>query len=176
MLHRRAEEVTVFDKELRNLVEDMYQTMDKAPGVGLAAPQIGVGLRVFTYTWTQDDGTLVRGELINPKLALGPISKDAPDEEHESEGCLSFPGYRFPLKRADTVVVTGVNLEQNPVRIEAHGWLARIFQHEFDHLDGFLYIDKLLPEFQNEVAQITEAEGWGVPGNSWLPGKDDIEA
>lgn len=154
----------------------MFETMDKAPGVGLAATQVGVGQRIFTYTWTEDDGTLVRGVVINPHLELGPISEAAPDEDEDSEGCLSFPTYRFPIKRAETAVLTGVDLEQNPVRIEAKGWLARIFQHEFDHLNGILYIDKLLDEFKAEVEQITAAEGWGVDGLSWLPGKDKIEA
>ena len=123
----------------------MFETMDKAPGVGLAATQVGEGLRVFTYTWTEDDDTLVRGVVINPSLELGPISTDEPDEETESEGCLSFPTYRFPIKRAEHVVLTGIDLEQNPVRIEANGWLARIFQHEYDHLHGVLFIDKLGP-------------------------------
>ncbi|MFM6977831.1 MAG: peptide deformylase [Micrococcales bacterium] len=176
VLHRRAAEVTEFNQELRELVSDMFETMDKAPGVGLAATQVGVGLRVFTYTWTEDDGTLVRGVVINPSLQLGPISEDEPDEETESEGCLSFPTYRFPIKRADQVVLTGTDLDQNPVQIEATGWLARIFQHEYDHLDGYLYIDKLRDEFKNEVAEITAEEGWGVDGLSWLPGKDKIDA
>jgi peptide deformylase len=154
----------------------MYETMDKAPGVGLAATQVGVGLRVFTYNWTEDDGTYLRGVVINPDLELGPISEEEPDEEMESEGCLSFPTYRFPLKRADRAVLTGVDIDRNPVRIEATGWLARIFQHEFDHLDGFLYIDKLRAEFQQEVEEITLEEGWGVDGITWLPGKDKIDA
>lgn len=176
VLHRRAEEVAVFDEKLRELVADMYETMDKAPGVGLAATQIGVGLRIFTYTWTEDDGTLIRGVAINPELELGPISDEVPDEDSESEGCLSFPTYRFPLKRADYAVLTAVDLDQNPFRIEANGWLARIFQHEFDHLNGYLYIDKLREEFRTEVEEITAEEGWGVDGLAWLPGKDNIEA
>ena len=176
VLHRRAAEVTHFNDELRTLVQDMYETMDKAPGVGLAATQVGVGLRVFTYNWTEDDGTHLRGVVINPELELGSISDEVPDEETESEGCLSFPTYRFPIKRADHVVLTGIDLEKNPVKIEANGWLARIFQHEFDHLDGFLYIDKLNEEFKAEVAEITQEEGWGIDGLSWLPGKDKIDA
>jgi peptide deformylase len=175
VLHRRADEVTVFDQELRDLVADMYETMDKAPGVGLAAPQIGVGKRIFTYTYTEDDGTHRRGVVINPVLELGPISDEAPDEDEEAEGCLSFPGYRFPLKRAEVATVTGVDLDQNPIKIEAKGWFARIFQHEFDHLNGFLYIDKLRPEWHDDVEEITKDEGWGVDGKSWLPGQDNLE-
>ena len=166
----------MFDDELRELVADMYETMDKAPGVGLAAPQIGVGKRIFTYTWTEDDGTLKRGVVINPALELGPISDEAPDEDEESEGCLSFPGYRFPLKRADRAIITGLDLEQNPLHIEASGWFARIFQHEFDHLDGILYVDRLRDEFKPEVEEIKQDEGWGVDGLSWLPGKDNLDA
>ncbi len=175
VLHRPADEVTVFDDELRQLVADMYETMDAAPGVGLAAPQVGVGKRIFTYTYTEEDGTHHRGVVINPVLELGPISDEIPDEEHEAEGCLSFPGYRFPLKRAEKAKVSGVDLEQNPIEIEATGWFARIFQHEFDHLNGFLYIDKLREEWHEDVEQITQEEGWGVTGKSWLPGRDNLE-
>ncbi|MEN9606958.1 MAG: hypothetical protein RL605_786, partial [Actinomycetota bacterium] len=133
VLHTRASEVTVFDDELRTLVRDMYDTMDKAPGVGLAAPQIGVPLRIFVYDYADDDGTERRGVLINPTLTIGEVVDEPADEDTEVEGCLSVPGERFPLKRAETATVTGVDLDQNPIRIEADGWFARIFQHEFDH-------------------------------------------
>jgi peptide deformylase len=176
VLHTRASEVVDFNDELRTLVEDMYETMDAAPGVGLAAPQIGVGKRVFTYNWIEDDGTQLRGVVINPVLELGAIGTDAPDEEDESEGCLSFPGYRFGLKRADVAVLTGLDLEQNPVHIEATGWFARIFQHEFDHLDGLLYVDRLIDEYKEEVAEIVAEENWGRDGISWMPGVDDLDA
>jgi peptide deformylase len=176
VLHQPASDVLVFDDNLRTLVDDMFETMDAAPGVGLAAPQIGVGSRVFTYNWTEDDGTHKRGVVINPQLELGPISQEDPDEDEESEGCLSFPGYRFALKRADTAILTGVDLDQNPVRIEAQGWFARIFQHEFDHLNGILYIDRLQEKYRVEVDEATKQEGWGRDGLSWLPGVDDIEA
>jgi peptide deformylase len=176
VLHQPASEVLVFDDNLRTLVDDMFETMDAAPGVGLAAPQIGVGSRIFTYSWTEDDGTHKRGVVINPMLELGPISEEEPDEEEESEGCLSFPGYRFGLKRAETAVLTGVDLDQNPVRIEAEGWFARIFQHEFDHLNGILYIDRLIDDYKPEVEAIIEAEEWGHDGISWMPGVDDLDA
>ena len=176
VLHQRALEVTEWDDDLRVLVADMFETMDEAPGVGLAAPQIGVGLRLFTYDWPDEDGTERRGVIINPVLDLGPISEELPDEETESEGCLSVPGERFPLKRADSVVVTGVDLDQKPVRIEATGWFARIFQHEFDHLNGLLYVNRLVEPFATEAAQAVIDCGWGMPGNSWLPGRDDIDA
>ena len=175
VLHTRASEVTVFDRELEILVKDMYQTMDKAPGVGLAAPQVGIGKRIFVYDYEDAEGNPVRGEIINPVLEVGPISAEAADEETEVEGCLSVPGERFPLKRADWVKVSGVDLKQNPVEIEATGWLARIFQHEFDHLEGTLYVDKLPEQYASEVAEVIKELGWGVDGLSWLPGKDKLE-
>ena len=175
VLHARAAEVTVFDQALVQLVEDMYETMDKAPGVGLAAPQIGVGLRVFVYSYDDDEGNPRRGEVINPILELGPIEPGPADEDTEVEGCLSAPGERFPLKRADRAVVTGVDLSQNPVRIEATGWFARIMQHEFDHLNGLLYLDRLDKEWQAERKLMIKERGWGKPGASWLPGKDNLE-
>jgi peptide deformylase len=176
VLHQRAQEVTVFDDELSDLVDDMFETMDKAPGVGLAAPQIGVGLRIFTYDYADDDGNERRGVIINPTLTLGPISKEPADEDTEIEGCLSVPGERFPLKRADYAVVTGVDLNQKPVRIEADGWFARIFQHEFDHLDGLLYVDRLAEPWKEISSDIIADNGWAKPGLSWLPGRDNLEA
>lgn len=176
MLHTRAAEVTVFDDELRSLVADMFETMDKAPGVGLAAPQIGVGLRIFTYDYADDEGNERRGVIINPALEIGPILDEPADEDTEIEGCLSVPGERFPLKRAEFAIVTGVDLEQKPIRIEAEGWFARIFQHEFDHLNGMLYVDRLVEPWREISADIIQDNGWGLPGLSWLPGKDNLDA
>ena len=175
VLHSKAIEVVDFNDELRRLVEDMYETMDAAPGVGLAAPQVGVGLRLFVYDYADEDGNPRRGVVINPVLEVGALSKDAPDEDLDSEGCLSVPGERFPLKRADKVVVTGVDLEQNRVHIEAEGWFARIFQHEFDHLNGILYVDRLVDPWKAEAELVINQEEWGVPGLSWLPGRDKLE-
>ena len=176
VLHTRAQDVEVFDDELRQLVADMFETMDKAPGVGLAAPQIGVGLKVFTYDYADDNGADRRGVIINPNLELGPILDEPADEDTEIEGCLSVPGERFPLKRAEHVVVSGVDLDQNPIRIEAEGWFARIFQHEFDHLDGLLYIDRLAEPWKEISSDIIADNGWGKPGLTWLPGRDNLEA
>lgn len=174
-LHSRAQEVKVFDQELRDLVDDMFDTMDEAPGVGLAAPQIGVGLRVFVYDYDDDEGNERRGVVINPKLTIGPIEAGEADEDTEIEGCLSVPGERFPLKRAEVATVTGLDLDQNPVLIEADGWFARIMQHEFDHLDGTLYVDRLVAPWKKLSAEIIEDNGWGKPGLNWLPGKDNLE-
>ena len=175
VLHNRAQEVEIFDQELRDLVRDMFDTMDKAPGVGLAAPQIGVGLRVFVYDYDDDEGNERRGVVINPKLIIGPVEAGEADEDTEIEGCLSVPGERFPLRRAEVATVTGVDLDQNPVLIEADGWFARIMQHEFDHLDGTLYVDRLVAPWKKLSAEIIEDNGWGEPGFSWLPGKDKLE-
>lgn len=156
-------------------MRDMFETMDKAPGVGLAAPQIGVGLRVFVYDYPDDDDKPRRGVIINPILKVGPIVDEPADEDTEIEGCLSVPGERFPLKRADNVEISGVDLEQNPVLISAEGWFARIFQHEFDHLDGILYVDRLAEPWNEIAKDIIADNGWGKPGISWLPGKDKLE-
>jgi peptide deformylase len=132
VLRTPAEPVRDFDKELRTLVKDLAETMLDAPGVGLAAPQIGVGLRVFTY---YVDDTL--GHLVNPVLDLG-------DEQHEDdEGCLSFPGLSYPTKRAWSVVAKGQDMHGEPVTVEGTELLARCVQHETDHLDGILFIDRL---------------------------------
>ena len=97
VLHQRAKEVESFDQNLVQLVADMYETMDKAPGVGLAATQVGVGLRVFVYDYEDDKGNPVRGEVINPHLELGPIEPGEADWDTEQEGCLSVPGELLPL-------------------------------------------------------------------------------
>jgi len=175
VLHTKAQEVTEFNDELRALVQDMYETMDEAPGVGLAAPQIGVNLRIFVYDWDAEDGSAQRGVVINPILSISEIPTGEADWDSESEGCLSVPGERFPLKRAESAVVTGVDLDQNPVHIEATGWFARIFQHEFDHLEGTLYVDKLSEPHAQEAKDIIVERGWGKDGISWLPGEEKLE-
>lgn len=175
VLHQPAKEVTEFNQELRDLVQDMYETMDEAPGVGLAAPQIGVPLRVFVYDWDAEDGSAQRGVVINPVLDVSEIPAGEPDWETESEGCLSVPGERFPIKRAQKATVRGLDLEQNPVVIEATGWFARIFQHEFDHLNGTLYVDRLVEPHKSDSQKIIAERGWGKPGLSWLPGEEKLE-
>ena len=173
-MHLKAAPVTVFDDELRRLVEDMFETMDAAPGVGLAAPQVGIGLRVFVFDYTQDE-IHHRGVLINPELETSEIPEGEPDWDTEAEGCLSVPGERFPIRRAERARITGVDLEQQPIQLEATGWFARIFQHEFDHLEGTLYVDKLAQPYKSEAAEIIVENGWAKPGNSWLPGRDKLE-
>lgn len=174
VLHTEAKPVGEIDDSIRELIADMYLTMERAPGVGLAAPQIGIGLRIFVFDW--DDGeTHFRGVAVNPELELGEISSEWPDEETETEGCLSIPGERYPLKRAEQATLRALDIDGKPFEIQASGWLARIFQHEFDHLEGTLYADRLLKPYARELKQTIKVEGWGKPGNSWLPGQDFLE-
>jgi peptide deformylase len=175
VLHSRAAIVTQFDATLRQLVDDMFETMAAAPGVGLAAPQVGVPLRMFVYSWTDDDDREWRGVAINPELWISPPPVGEADEETESEGCLSIPGERFPLRRSELAILRGIDLDGNPFEINAEGWLARIFQHEFDHLDGLLYADRLEHSHTKAAAKIIRKNGWGAPGQSWLPGTDHLE-
>ncbi len=136
VLHTPALPVTRFDDELQQLLYDMVDTMRAAPGVGLAAPQIGVSQQVFVWEWTDDEGILQQGAVINPTLDVGPRDRRSADPEADLEGCLSIPDLRFPLVRANRVILRGTTPQQNPLQITAEGWLARIFQHEFDHLQG----------------------------------------
>jgi peptide deformylase len=155
VLRTAAEPVTDFDKELRTLVQDLYETMVDAPGVGLAAPQIGVGLRVFTYH--VDDAEA--GHLVNPRLIF-------PDEEMQDgpEGCLSLPGLTFDCPRRMRVVAEGFNMFGDPVRVEGSELLARCVQHETDHLDGIIFVDKLDPETKKAAMKaIREAEWANQP-------------
>ena len=176
VLHSPALPVTDFDDSLRQLVADMYETMDLAPGVGLAAPQVGVGLRVFVYSWVDDEERVWRNVAINPTLLITPTPTGEADEDDESEGCLSIPGERFALRRSDRAVLTALDLDGQLYEVDADGWLARIFQHEFDHLDGILYADRLDHASSKEVAKVIKKAKWGVPGNSWMPGVDDLDA
>jgi peptide deformylase len=175
VLHLPAHPVVDFDDDLRQLVQDMYETMDAAPGVGLAGPQVGVGLRLFTYSFVDDDDIETRGVAINPELWITPVPAAEADEDEDVEGCLSFPGERFPLQRAAHAILRAVDLDQQPFEIHADGWLARIFQHEFDHLDGTLYVDRLEHHYAKIAAKVSRKRGWGVPGLNWLPGVDDLE-
>jgi peptide deformylase len=151
VLRMKAQPVTDFDKELRTLVKDLTETMQAAPGAGLAAPQIGVSLRVFTY---QVEGEL--GHLVNPDLSLSDDEQDGP------EGCLSLPGLTFDCRRAYGVVAKGFNMYGDPVTIEGTRILARCLQHETDHLDGIIFIDRLDTERRRAAMKaIREAEWAG---------------
>ncbi|MDQ6895570.1 MAG: peptide deformylase [Actinomycetota bacterium] len=153
ILRTRADEVVDFDRELRQLVGDLTETMVDAPGAGLAAPQIGVGLRVFTWFV---EGEL--GHIVNPVLDLSEEQQNGP------EGCLSFPGLTYDTPRALRAVAKGQDMFGEPVLVEGSELLARCFQHETDHLEGVLFIDRMDPE-QRKLAlkAIREVEWAGGP-------------
>ncbi len=154
-----ANAVVDFDKELRQLVEDLTQTMQAAPGAGLAAPQIGVPMRVFV--WDIDDAI---GHLINPTLDL------SDDMQEGEEGCLSFPDLVYETPRAFRAVAKGFNMHGEPIVVEGTELLARCLQHETDHLNGVLFIDRMKSD-QRKIAmkEIRESEWFGLAtqdGNS----------
>jgi peptide deformylase len=152
VLRTKAAPVTDFDAELRSLVRDLTDTMLDAPGVGLAAPQIGVGLRVFTYAVDEEVG-----HLVNPQLSL------SEETQHDLEGCLSIPELTFECTRALSVVATGFDMHGEPVTIDGSDMLARAIQHETDHLDGILFVDRLDRETKREAMKaIREAEWSGL--------------
>ncbi len=147
-----ASPVVDFDKELRKLVADLTETMINAPGAGLAAPQIGVPLRVFTW---DVDGVL--GHLINPSLDLSDEQQDG------DEGCLSFPDLVYPTKRAMRAVAKGFNMHGEPILVEGSELLARALQHETDHLDGILFIDRLSSEDRKlAMKEIRDSDWFGL--------------
>ena len=153
ILRTRAVEVVDFDKELRRLVQDLGDTMLDAPGAGLAAPQIGVGLRVFTW---YVDGEL--GHLVNPVLDLSDDTQDG------DEGCLSIPDLKIDCRRALSVVARGFDQHGEPVVIEGSELLARALQHETDHLDGILFVERLDAETRKQAMRaIRESEWFGAP-------------
>jgi peptide deformylase len=147
-----ASEVIDFDKELRKLVKDLTETMLDAPGAGLAAPQIGVPLRVFV--WDVDEAI---GHLINPTLDL------SEEMQEGDEGCLSFPELVYPTPRAFRAVAKGFNMHGDPVTIEGTELLARALQHETDHLNGILFIDRLSEEDRKiAMKEIRESDWFGL--------------
>ena len=152
VLRTPAAPVTDFDREIRTLVEDLTDTMLNAPGAGLAAPQIGVGLRVFTWN--------VHGEvghLINPTLVLSEETQDGP------EGCLSIPDLSIDCIRSLSVVAHGFDMHGEPLLIEGSDYLARAIQHETDHLDGILFLDRLDREARRAaMKEIRESDWFGA--------------
>lgn len=149
VLRTPADPVRDFDKELRRLVKDLTDTMLEAPGSGLAAPQLGVSLRVFTYN--VDD---VVGHLINPTLEL------SDDEQDGDEGCLSIPDLAFPCVRARHTVARGFDMHGEPVTIDGSDLLARCIQHETDHLDGIMFVDRLDTEQRKLAMKAIRTADW----------------
>jgi peptide deformylase len=161
VLRTPAEPVVDFDKQLRGLVADLTETMLDAPGQGLAAPQIGVGLRVFTYHVKGGDlsGPDAAGHLVNPVLHF-----PSDEDQDGPEGCLSIPGLTFDCRRKANVVAHGQNMYGDPVTVEGTAMLARCLQHETDHLDGVLFVDRLDPETRRAALRaLREASLAGAP-------------
>jgi peptide deformylase len=149
VLRKPAVEVVDFDKELRRLITDLTDTMLDAPGAGLAAPQLGVGLRAFTWNV---EGQV--GHLVNPRLELSEETQDG------LEGCLSIPELTLECRRALSVVAHGFDMHGEPVRIEGSQYLARAIQHETDHLDGVLFIDRLDPAARKAAMKAIRESDW----------------
>jgi peptide deformylase len=176
VLHNPTRTVEIFDDELRSLTDDMFDTMAAAEGVGLAANQIGVDLRVFVYDCPDEvAGEQLRGVVVNPVLETSVLPESMPDADDDLEGCLSVPGESYPTGRAHWAKVTGFDLDGNPVTVEGKGFLARCLQHEVDHLDGMLYVQRLMGRHDRAARKMLKRHGWGVPGLAWDPDSEDAE-
>jgi len=168
-LRKKARKVTNFGPELGQLIDDMIETMRAAPGVGLAAPQIAVSERVIVVEVPKDEedpeaGTLLF-EMVNPEIVK--MNREVVEED---EGCLSIPGYVGAVPRATMIVVRGQDRFGRPQRVRAYDYLARVFQHEIDHLDGVLFIDRVTsPEKIREVKRGEELEGEAAEAAAALP-------
>ena len=160
VLREGAKPVDRFDDALRKLADDMLETMYDAPGVGLAGPQVGVSLRLIVF----DDGT-------GPRRLANPEVHDMEDEQEGEEGCLSIPGLYFPVKRAMRVRVTAVELDGTPVAFDAEEFLARILQHETDHVNGILFIDRLSTDDRKEAMRLIREQQLGLAGSGADPSR-----
>ena len=156
VLRRKAHKITTFDKDLQILVDDMIETMRQAPGVGLAAPQINISSRLIVVEFGDEENEEAPKKLfvvINPELIF--ISEE---KVTGVEGCLSVPGIVGEVERYNEVLVKGLNRQGKPTRIKAKGWLARIFQHEIDHIDGIVYTDRAgriwQPKAEEEIKDV----------------------
>jgi peptide deformylase len=159
VLRARAQKVRSFTPKLQELIDDMIETMRAAPGVGLAAPQVGVGQRVIVVEYGEEgeDGKSPPKPrklyaVINPEIA-----RHSAETVVGNEACLSVPGYFGDVERFESLVVKGLNRHGRPFRLKADGWLARVFQHEIDHLDGVLYIDRARNVWKVEEGSPAEA-------------------
>lgn len=152
VLRTKATRIRQADDSLRKLADDMFETMLDAPGVGLAAPQVGISRRLIVVHVPENYDGETNPEhnfrLINPEIVRGLGRQVGP------EGCLSIPGWVADVPRFETVTVKAIDLENKPVRIKARGHLARVLQHEIDHLDGILFLDRV--EDKSTIQQVTE--------------------
>ncbi|MEU2432158.1 peptide deformylase [Streptomyces sp. NPDC007861] len=156
VLHAPCEPVSDFGPSLARLIEDMYATMYAANGVGLAANQVGVGLRVFVYDCPDDEDVRHLGHVVNPRL----VAADGV-ELRGPEGCLSLPGIEAGTPRYDRAVVEGVTAEGAPVRVEGTGFFARCLQHECDHLEGGVYLDRVTGWRRRRALRAVGRTAWG---------------
>ncbi len=155
-LHAPCETVTDFGPSLVRLVEDMFATMYAAEGVGLAANQVGVPLRVFVYDCPDDEDVRHVGHIVNPRLVEADgITVRGP------EGCLSLPGIEAGTERFDRALVEGVTVTGDPVRVEGTGFFARCLQHECDHLAGLVYTDRLTGWRRAKALRAARRASWG---------------
>jgi peptide deformylase len=153
VLRQRCAPVTEVDDALRHLVDDMLATMYEAPGVGLAANQVGVLLRLFVYDVGEGHGVLVNPEIVETR-----------GEWTFDEGCLSVPGLYFPITRAGKVRIRGHDLDGNEVSLEGDELLGRMFQHEVDHLDGQLLLERLDRTARKQAMRAIRDQALGLPG------------
>jgi peptide deformylase len=156
VLRQRAPEVVEIDGKLKILADDMVQTMYDAPGVGLAAPQVGVQKRMFVYDLHDDLG---------PRTIVNPVISEARGEWTFDEGCLSVPGLSWPIVRPKEIHLTGRDLDGNEISIEADEYEARVYQHEVDHLDGVLLVERLDADQRKEALRILRARALHLPGD-----------
>jgi peptide deformylase len=158
-LRRKARKVTDFGTDLNTLIDDMVETMRQAPGVGLAAPQVNASLRVIVVEYPEkddeEDAPAKLFAVVNPEIV-----RSSSETEIGTEGCLSIPNILGEVERATAVNVKGFNRRGQPVKIKANGWLARIFQHEIDHLDGVLFVDRA-----ERVWKVEENTGQVLPAD-----------
>ncbi|WP_285751346.1 peptide deformylase [Lentzea sp. NBRC 105346] len=150
VLSSPADPVTKFDRNLEALVKDLLDTVEPPGRAGLAAPQIGVGLRVFSYAVDGDVGYVINPEIVELSGEL----------QEGDEGCLSVPGLWYPTTRAKEAVVKGVDLRNEPVTVQGSGTMARCLQHETDHLDGRLYLSRLTPELRKRALRAARDSEW----------------
>lgn len=152
VLRHKAHKVTSFGPDLQALAEDMLETMHVAPGVGLAAPQVGESIRLIVVEYGEEEDD----EKKPPKLyimANPEITRTSTETVTGTEGCLSIPGIQGDVERFEAVTVKGLNRHGRPMTVKAKGWLARIFQHEIDHIDGVLFVDRAQKLWQTEEPQ-----------------------
>ena len=157
VLRRKAHKITQIDRDIRLLADDMVETLHDSGGVGLAAPQVGESIRMIIVEYPEDDtvedSPLKTYKVINPEIIWR-----SEETVEGNEGCLSIPGYVGTVERNESIKVKGLSVFGRPLKISASGWLARIFQHEIDHLDGICYIDRATEIFKPSEQPEEEAD------------------